>query len=193
MYQREIYRIGSPSIPTYVYTRPYESSVSYHYPCQVVVRTDDRTDDLRSDTQAIRYELSEIKRDISELKRQQPSPNYYVVKQDYSNGACSVCTLSSSKHHQNTYLPNPGYVCDRCRCFVEERTHSVEPIFRSETPNSTYHDSYRPPRPYHSSLGHLERRITLNELEKQFPSSSTPVQHSRHWAPPTASKNVYYN
>ena len=190
MYQREIFRIASPTTPTYVYVRPYEPSVSYQYPYQVIVRRGDQSDALLSDTKAIHRELSQIKSDIGELKRRQPSPTYYVAQPDVSNKMCSICSSSSSKIYQKQYLQNPVYFCDRCHNFVEERAYSVEPTFRTMTPNSTYHDSYK--RPYHSPLGHLNRRITLNELEKQFPSSSTPVLHSRHWIP-MASKNTYQN
>ena len=192
MYQPERFRIEIPdTVPTYAFVGPYRSSVSYHNPYEVVLRRDDRNDDLLTETTAIRRELSQIRNDISEIKYQQASPTYYTIKEDYPTVVCSVCNASFSSQNQPTlYSQVPLYYCERCRSFVEKPAYSVATRLRSKTPTTTYQDSYQRPPPYSSPVGHLERRITLNELQTEPPPSSAPVQHPRHWIP-TASKNSY--
>jgi ssDNA-binding Zn-finger/Zn-ribbon topoisomerase 1 len=220
MYQPERFRINIPdTVPTYAfvgpcqssvsyqypyettvsyqypyetrvsYRYPYVSTVSYQYPYEIVVKRDDRNDVLLSDTTAIRRDVNQIKNDIGEIKRQQAPPTYYVVKEDYSNVECPVCNSSTSKKEQERYTKVPIYYCEKCQSFFEERASSVGPPVRTKTGITTYQDHYRRP-PYSSSLGHLDRRITLNELQTEAPPSSAPAQHPRHWIP-TASKNAY--
>jgi hypothetical protein len=193
MYQPETFRISTPAtIPTYIYVGPYESSVSYQYPYNVVVNRDDRSDVLLSNTKAIRRELREIRSDIGEIKRRQAPPTYYMVKQDYPNDVCSICNSSSSKNQQKQHLQNPVHYCDSCHSFVEGRAYSAGPKVRTRTPSTIYQCSYNRSPSYSSPHGHLERQITLNELETKPPWSSACVQHPRHWIP-TASKNSYPN
>jgi len=164
--------------------------VSHQSPYEIVVRRDDRNDVLQSETTAIRRELHQIKNDISEIKRQQTAPTYYVIKEDYPNVECPVCSSSASKNQQKQYSQIPIYYCERCQSFFEQGAYTVGPTVRTKTPITTYQDSYRRPPPYSSARGHLERQITLNELQTQPPPSSAPVQHPRDWIP-TGYKNAY--
>jgi ribosomal protein L37AE/L43A len=187
MYQPERFRISIPdTVPTYAYVGPYVSTVSYQYPYEIVVKRDDRHNVSLSETTAIRRELSQIKNDIGEIKRQQASPTYYIVKEDYPNVECPICNASASKNQQIQYSQIPMYYCERCRSFIEEPAYSVVTKIRAKTPTTTYQDSYTRP-PYSSPLA---RRITLNELQTQPLPSSTPAQHPRHWIP-TGYKNAY--
>ena len=183
MYRRERFIIDpSPTIPTYVYVDSYQPPVLYQYPSQILIRDERRSDVLLSETSAIRSELSQIRSDIGEIRRRQTPPAYYLVSQDYSSDTCSLCGSSFPK--------NIGTYCDRCGSFVEEPTYSFETKVRPNTPNTTYQDSYKRPPQYMYPVGHLERRITLNELQSEPLPSSSRVQHSRHWIS-SAYKNAY--
>jgi len=170
------------------YRYPYESTVSYQYPYEIIVKRDDRNDGLLSETKDIRRDLSQIKSDIGEIKRRQASSTYYILKEDYPVVECPICNSSTSKKQQKRYSEVPMYYCEKCQGFIEQRPYTLGPTIRSKTPNTTYQDSYRRPPP--SAFDHLDRRITLNELQTQTPTSLAPAQHPRHWIP-AATKNQY--
>ena len=192
MYQSERFLIVTPeTVPTYTYVSSYRpSSVSYYYqPYEVVVRNNDRRDAVLSETSAIRRELSYIKDDINEIKYRQASPTYYTVQEDDRYFQCPVCNTSFAPAIQTVkYSRVPLYYCEQCRNFVEKPATIVSRRIRTKTPTTTYHDSYQPP--YSFPYDHLNRQITLNEIQRQPPLASAPAQHPRHWIP-TASKNSY--
>ena len=196
MCQREIFRINPcPMPPTYVYVRPCECSVTYQYPyytspCCLLTERNNTCDTVLSETNAIRRELSYIKSDIGDIKRQQSTPTYYVVKQNNPSDWCSVCRTSLYIDPPKPCSHVPLYFCDGCHRYVEERVYSAGPRVRSKLPNTTYQDSYKRPPPYSGPFDYLARRITLNELQTESPPSSAPAQHPRHWIPPTY-KNSY--
>ena len=194
MYQPERFQIDIPEpVPTYAYVGPCRSSVTYYYPsyypCEVVVRDDNRNNALLSETCAIRRELSHIKSDINEIKYRQTPPTYYTIQENDQYFQCAVCnTLFSSPGQSVKYSRVPLYYCEQCRSFVEKPATVVSARVRSKTPITTYQDSYRPPTAI--PFGHLDRRITLNELQTQPPLASAPAQHPRPWIP-TGKKNDY--
>lgn len=183
---RVSYRYPCESIVSYQY--PCESRVSYQYPCEVIVKREDRNDGSLCETKAIRRDLTQIKKDINDLKRRQTSPTYYVLKEDYPPVGCPICNSPTYNKQQKQYSEVPMYYCEKCQGFVEQRAYTLGPTIRSKTPNTTYQDSYRRPPP--SAFDHLDRRITLNELQTQGPPSTAPAQHPRHWVP-AATKNTY--
>lgn len=190
MYQPERFQIVIPeAVPTYTYVSPCRSSTTYYYPYEVVVRNDNRSDVLLSETSAIRRELRNLKSDINEIKYRQASPTYYVVHDDDQYFHCPVCnTLFSPPGQSVKYSRTPLYYCEKCRSFVEKPATVVSSNVRSKTPNTTYQASYRTPYPV--PFNHLERRITLNEIQSQPPPTSAPVQHPRAWVP-AGKKNDY--
>lgn len=175
MYQRERFEIVTPEIPrTYTY-------VSSYRPCQVVIRDDA----VLSETSAIRRELNYIKDDINEIKYRQASPTCYTIQHDdryyqYPSYSPVIQTV--------TYSQVPSYHVEHRLSFVDEPAVIVSKRIRSKTPTTTYYDSYQPPYPV--PYNHLERQITLNEIQRQPRLASAPAQHPRHWTP-TASKNSY--
>ena len=190
MYQREIFRIGTPAtVPTtHVYTYPYESTVSFNYPDYVFVNRGGRNDAVLSETKSIRRELSEIRSDIGAMKRQRSYPTYYVVDEIYPANVNPACVTCAAELRSQQYVHDPIYYCDNCQGLVAERAYSVEPTVRTKTPATTYQASYV--RPYSSPHEHLKRQVTLNELQTQPLPSTTFVKHTNHWIP-TAHKNSY--
>ncbi|CAF0974857.1 unnamed protein product [Adineta steineri] len=180
-----VYRCHRPctSVPSYG-CHPLYSSVSYYNPEHVVLSGCHGNDGVLSETAAIRRELSELRNDIGDIKRQQTYPTYYTTQQNYPNNTCSSYTSSSFDNQQN-----PEYPYDEYSNFTEARPHTAGRTFNSKAPITTYQDHYRGPSQYRSSSGNPKRRTTLNEMQSQSPPS-TYAQHSSEWGP-AASKSRY--
>ncbi|CAF3675393.1 unnamed protein product [Rotaria sp. Silwood1] len=197
MYPTVIYRVSSPeTTPTCVYVDHNESSVSIQPPYKILVTTNNRNDIARADTKTIYTELKQIKNDIRELKKQQTSPTFYKIKQEYQNDVSSMSTPFSSNNQPNLYSQNAIHYCNECDSILEERAYAQNPIFRPKTAATTYRDSYKRVSSSPQPIGYLcypvysERAVTLKELQKQFPSLSPAVQNRPQWIPPSV-KNAY--
>lgn len=196
MYPTVIYRVDSPpTTPRCIYMDHYETSISTQQPYEIIVTTNNRNDTAMSDTRVIRRELNQIKNDMKELKRQQSSPTFIMVKQDYPNDA-SATSISSSSNNQTKLSPqNPFYYSNDYHQIVEEQNYTQR---RPKTATTVYQESYKPIYSSPSPIGYVcypvysERAPTLGELQKRIPSLSSAVQNRPHWIP-TSGKNNYAN
>ncbi|UJR20253.1 hypothetical protein I4U23_023384 [Adineta vaga] len=168
-------------VETCCYRRPCTATVSYYNPYQIMYSGHCcGNNTVLSETAAIRHELSELRNDIGDLRRQQYSytPSYYVAKQDNnSNSSCSECISSANANQYPTY--------------AEERPYTAGRMSSSKAPITTYQDHYRGPDHYGYTTSRPQRRATMNEMQSQAASSST-VQHPRNWVP-GGHKNSYPN
>ncbi|CAF3394252.1 unnamed protein product [Rotaria socialis] len=199
MYPTVIYRIDSPATtPTCIYVDHHETSTSTRQPYHILVTTNNRNDAATSDTRAIRRELNQIKHDMKELKRQQTSPTFLMVKQDYSNDVSSTSTSFSSNNQNKLSSQNPFYCCNEYHHIVEEQTYAERPMLRPKTGTTVYQDSYKPVSSSPSPIGYVcypvysERPATLKELQKRIPSLSPAIQNRPRWIP-TSAKSNYSN
>ena len=142
MYQPERFQINmTEPVPSYVYNRPSTTIASFRNPYPIVTTYHHGNDTLPSETGAIRRELSELRSDIGEIRRQQVYPTYYVAKQDNTNRACPLCPSSSSDNQQYRYSQ------------IREYPYYQNSNSAQQRPQTT------------------QRRTTLNKLKKKSSSS----------------------
>ncbi|CAF0915611.1 unnamed protein product [Rotaria sordida] len=200
MYSTVIYRpTSSATTQTNNYNNRYESSTSTQQPKTTSLSTNNKSNEVvMSNARAIRHELNHIKNDIKELKRQQTSPIYLLIKSTSPNNVSSMYTSISSNNPCRLSSQNSMYYCNECNRYINERTSPQYSIFKPKTATTTYQDSYN--REWSSSAAanyvcypiHENRSTILKELQKKYPSLSPAVEIRPNWISPSSKSSYPY-